>query len=851
MPDLGILLCLHLCGVLVVVIPLWVMAPSKPVNTALFDYTNLGGWDTKGLAALVGMVTPLNVLIGYDCTVHMGRSGLLRFLHDASITLPKVIIWSVAPNACLGLLVILTLAFCSGDMDEVLQTRTGEPFVQIFCNATESKAASSVMVAIVIILLVSCCFSEVATASRQLWSFARDKGLPASSWLEQVQQGWNIPLRAVVVSFVVLSRSRCYSRVLPGDNRDTHLASTLRGTPSHTTLVTGQVWPCDQRHCCLRSTVRHSIMQASCLLGCSALHWCTTWSEGGTSDARATKVLDGGLHVGSKRKVQIERRAAVIGLMTHFQDVKAGLMIAVNCALFSTSVLIGMRVPRAYNANGPKAKVIAHRGIFESCRTGVDIASIHLSSDSNYLGRPSDVLALRRGHSILHQQKLITRNLVRRKTRKPRETSSRRNLRYRKFLLSPSREEITLSRLRHPDLTKMCAWLKLVYIWDPDPLDVESAVRHHGRSQDRRSRDFRLLERQQRGDPVVMVLIRAAMKSREIGRRQRKAAAYLHPEFPLENQDRRSPTLNDSTLRDTKQDSGTFAMRETLCSRLCEHSSFKELLQRPAPGEPLASFHLSQNVRKVVLHVYVAKINVALGGIIIPPPHRVDGLGELSTTAGIDAASVNPGPLLPSLSRYSTELLDLGEAFEPLDLGILLSLGVLLEADLFFLPPVRQNGIARDSHLAVDKLLIAVTEAKDTPRRNPVCQFQMKSMFAIVPDSWIAHLRVRERHSLTSPLSAGFLLARLSTRLAIDCLYGSSEAGNVCPSGSELESPTSTLRPEKQLDRDNVIISWTWAWPSDYTNDAAHDYSTKLEIAYSSMRGLYGDRIIVSFVSLR
>ncbi|KAI7347678.1 amino acid transporter-like protein [Hortaea werneckii] len=195
----GVLLVLHLCGVFVVVIPLWVMAPRTPVSTALFDYTNVGGWDTTGLAALVGMVTPLNVLIGYDCTVHMAEE-----LHDASITLPKVIIWSVAPNACLGLLVILTLAFCSGDIEEVLQTRTGEPFVQIFYNATGSRAASSVMVAIVITLLISCCFSEVATASRQLWSFARDKGLPASSWLEKVQPGWNIPLRAVVVSFVVV-----------------------------------------------------------------------------------------------------------------------------------------------------------------------------------------------------------------------------------------------------------------------------------------------------------------------------------------------------------------------------------------------------------------------------------------------------------------------------------------------------------------------------------------------------------------------------------------------------------------------------------------------------------------------
>ncbi|KAI7463086.1 amino acid transporter-like protein [Hortaea werneckii] len=195
----GILLVLHLCGVLVVVIPLWVMAPRAPVDVALFQYTNVGGWDTTALAALIGMVTPLNVLIGYDCTVHMAEE-----LHDASITLPRAIMWSVAPNACLGILVISTLAFCSGDIEEVLQTRTGEPFVQIFYNATGSKAASSVMVTIVIILLISCCFSEVATASRQLWSFARDKGLPASTWLEKVRPGWNIPLRAVFVSVLVV-----------------------------------------------------------------------------------------------------------------------------------------------------------------------------------------------------------------------------------------------------------------------------------------------------------------------------------------------------------------------------------------------------------------------------------------------------------------------------------------------------------------------------------------------------------------------------------------------------------------------------------------------------------------------
>lgn len=179
--QLGIILILHLCGVFAIIIPLWVMAPRAPVDVALLNYTNIGDWPTQGLAAVIGMVTPLNVLIGYDCSVHMSEE-----IEDASITLPKAIMWSVAPNAVLGLLVIVTLAFCSGNIEEVLQTRTGEPFVQIFYDATGSKAGASVMVAIVIILLISCCFSEVATASRQLWSFARDRGFPASSWLEHV-----------------------------------------------------------------------------------------------------------------------------------------------------------------------------------------------------------------------------------------------------------------------------------------------------------------------------------------------------------------------------------------------------------------------------------------------------------------------------------------------------------------------------------------------------------------------------------------------------------------------------------------------------------------------------------------
>jgi choline transport protein len=79
--------------------------------------------------------------------------------------------WSVAPNAILGLLVIVTLAFTSGDVQRIMQTPTGEPFIQIFYDVTQSKAAATMMASIVVILLCS---------------FARDRGFPASSWLSHV-----------------------------------------------------------------------------------------------------------------------------------------------------------------------------------------------------------------------------------------------------------------------------------------------------------------------------------------------------------------------------------------------------------------------------------------------------------------------------------------------------------------------------------------------------------------------------------------------------------------------------------------------------------------------------------------
>lgn len=94
--------------------------------------------------------------------------------------------WSVVLNASLAFIMAITLIFTIGDIEQVLATATGQPWIQIIYNATKSTGATNVMVIIVIVLLTACGISELATASRQIWSFARDAGLPGSRWLSQV-----------------------------------------------------------------------------------------------------------------------------------------------------------------------------------------------------------------------------------------------------------------------------------------------------------------------------------------------------------------------------------------------------------------------------------------------------------------------------------------------------------------------------------------------------------------------------------------------------------------------------------------------------------------------------------------
>ncbi len=131
---------------------------------------------------MVGPLAPIYTLIGADSAVHISEK-----IKDASIVLPKAILWAASINDSLGFVMIITFWFILGSVFEILETPTHYPFIQVFYNVTRSKAGTSIMTAIIIVNITSACISPVATVSRQTWSFAGDKGLPFSSFITHVR----------------------------------------------------------------------------------------------------------------------------------------------------------------------------------------------------------------------------------------------------------------------------------------------------------------------------------------------------------------------------------------------------------------------------------------------------------------------------------------------------------------------------------------------------------------------------------------------------------------------------------------------------------------------------------------
>lgn len=108
-------------------------------------------------------------------------------VESATIAVPRAILLSVLINGCLGFGVLIAVLFCLGNIDDVLATKTGFPFMEIFYQGTASVPGTVAMCSVLLVVMACSVIGMLAATSRQFWSFARDRGVPGWRWWSRVR----------------------------------------------------------------------------------------------------------------------------------------------------------------------------------------------------------------------------------------------------------------------------------------------------------------------------------------------------------------------------------------------------------------------------------------------------------------------------------------------------------------------------------------------------------------------------------------------------------------------------------------------------------------------------------------
>ena len=178
-----------------IALPIGNAVNDKGFNDGKFifgEVKNFSDWPS-GFQFVLSLFTAVWTIGAFDSCVHMSEEA-----KNASHGVPIGIISSVSVVSVLGFFIIVCINACvSPDILSVIETDTGFPLAQIIYDSLGRSWAIAFMA------LIACCqwlmgASILTALSRQIWAFARDDGLPFSTYVKVVHPKLKVPIRAVI-----------------------------------------------------------------------------------------------------------------------------------------------------------------------------------------------------------------------------------------------------------------------------------------------------------------------------------------------------------------------------------------------------------------------------------------------------------------------------------------------------------------------------------------------------------------------------------------------------------------------------------------------------------------------------
>lgn len=208
---------LHITAFVAIVCVLGAMAPKRTAEFVFVETTNATGWSNNGVAWLIGLLSTTYSMLGYDAATHLSEE-----LPEPKKNVPLAMVGSVVVNGVIGFVYCIVLLFSLGDLDSVLASPTGFPFIQVFLDTTKSSAGTTIMTLLISLIAVAANAAGLTSTSRTFWALARDNAIPKASYFAHVDPKLRVPVRMVVLvsvlqfllGFIYLGNSTAFNAVL-------------------------------------------------------------------------------------------------------------------------------------------------------------------------------------------------------------------------------------------------------------------------------------------------------------------------------------------------------------------------------------------------------------------------------------------------------------------------------------------------------------------------------------------------------------------------------------------------------------------------------------------------------------
>lgn len=162
----------------------------QPASFAFGVWINQTGWPNP-VVWFTGLIQAAYGLTAFDSVIHMAEE-----IPNPRKMVPKVLYLSVIIGATSGGIFMLVCLFCIQDLNLVLNSPSGLPFVQLVIS-TVGRGGGAALITLFLFNGLGQGVSIATTASRLTWGFARDGGIPWSTYFTHVDSYWNVPMRAL------------------------------------------------------------------------------------------------------------------------------------------------------------------------------------------------------------------------------------------------------------------------------------------------------------------------------------------------------------------------------------------------------------------------------------------------------------------------------------------------------------------------------------------------------------------------------------------------------------------------------------------------------------------------------